>query len=167
MATAELAFSTKTTLIAKKQIDPIFAAIEKHRKALIAWMPHLSRESNAVGEEGRAASDAATPYLNAVEQALEKLGRTIPTTFAGVLAVLEYIDDVNCDRVLASEDRFHDGNGPLATNYQEWPDWERERDDVPAHSNGHRCGDTWTLKVMRNIHTALVNLKTIEIRGEA
>jgi hypothetical protein len=61
--------------------DPIFAAIERHRAARASWdaLPYDAKDA----ELNAAAHVAAKAFI--------ALGRTVPSTRAGVLADLEYI----------------------------------------------------------------------------
>ena len=143
-----------------KNADPIFAAIERHRTAYIAWMEPLSRESRSFGAEAQAARKAARPYARAVERSLEEMGKVIPTTMDGVTALLAYIDDVNCDRILPENARHRDDEGNcMGSSHLEWPDGERKRTDVGPNAAGFQPEETWPLRIMRNIHTAILNIQ--------
>lgn len=67
--------------------DPVFAAIEQYREAHAAWVAALALEESWFD---RAPGDAANA-------ALWKYLRTVPTTMAGVLASLDYVNIMSAD----------------------------------------------------------------------
>jgi hypothetical protein len=76
--------------------DPIFAAIEKHRVALAAFVATLNPVDEVLAElEGRevtqAAEDAYDVASEAQDVALDEFVQTAPHTIAGMRAMLEYV----------------------------------------------------------------------------
>jgi hypothetical protein len=88
-----------TVAAASTEPDPIFAAMEKHLAAmtnhtrLVTIRGDLGDgpESGKLGPQVSVADEAAY-------QAVIKLTETVPTTQAGILALLDYIDRVNMGR---------------------------------------------------------------------
>ncbi len=71
--------------------DPIFAAIEAHRKARAA----LNADCSRLDEEGTPQAEAKLSQLTEAEdRAIDSLVNTQPTTMEGVLAVLRYLAEV-------------------------------------------------------------------------
>lgn len=90
-------------------LDPVFAAIERHKSAWDAFDAACSLTDNALarqqGREVTKADEAAFERANVAEQeALDGLMSTSPTTLAGMRAALEYAkpDDDSCIRVVAT-----------------------------------------------------------------
>lgn len=67
--------------------DPIFAAIDRHRAALLAWLDAAKAADNR-----GAISGFAEAMANIENHAFAKLLSTTPTTLAGILALLRYIE---------------------------------------------------------------------------
>ena len=73
--------------------DPILAAINEHKAAYAAWLPHLILTSELDGADSRkdkfeAAAEA--PYWR-TKTALDDLSETMPTTLAGLVALADYL----------------------------------------------------------------------------
>lgn len=141
----------------RANIDPVFALIERHRSAVIAWQKPL--HDAAVVPYGTAENQRlekiARPFGIAVVEVEEALGEIIPTSMAGVLALIKHIDDVNLDRVVPAKNRL---SGNCGTDLHDWPD------DEYAHQSGKRRGrhrpmETWPFRVLRNIATALERIE--------
>ncbi len=77
--------------------DPIFATIETHKAAYKAWAEAVHVESELHHKDPR--MPAADKALRDATDACDDAGRTLatlrPTTIAGVLALLDYIDTFN------------------------------------------------------------------------
>lgn len=156
MAKAKKNCITKSHCGEGANADPVFAAIERHRSAYIAWLPYLAKESTASGEAHKKAVKAATPFSNAVDRAEKELGEIVPTSVEGVLALLDHIEATNADRIIPEEHRVQDEYARMMTDMHTWPDWERPRKDLPKNKNGFHPDDSWPFQVMRNIRSALV-----------
>jgi hypothetical protein len=94
--------------------DPIFAAIENHRKCDADFIEQCNLEAAAeeTGVKFAAASeeDRRTPeMIDAVDasiEARESLAKTAPTTLAGLVAYLDYVRDWSPDdELLFADDR--------------------------------------------------------------
>lgn len=143
--------NTKSIMNKKLKADPVFALIEKHRSAVIAWQKPLLDVSNA--DAGTAAykrfEKIESVALDAVESTAEALSEVIPNSMAGILALLDHIENVNTDRIIPPAMKKTLGAG-CATDFNEWPDWEK-----CPHPNARGRSETWSFRVMRNIATAL------------
>jgi hypothetical protein len=107
--------------LAAAEPDPIFTAIEAHRRRCDEyWTTHLADEEAEVPWDERHVADAA---LAAREESAIELLRTKPTSLAGAAALLEYMVEY--------EDRYDDqeivgfpGSEELAINETaRAPDW--------------------------------------------
>ncbi|UMY16638.1 hypothetical protein MMB17_18415 [Methylobacterium organophilum] len=73
--------------------DPAFAAIEIHKKAYAAWLPHFRTVSNLLITDPAytvAVNEAQAPE-RIESDAFENLCLTIPTTSAGIIALADYL----------------------------------------------------------------------------
>ena len=144
-AIAGLAIGVLVPAASAMPTDPIYAAIDSHRAA------HL-RESELCAiagdmtkmDSGKPAADAATSAASdAADDAAVALTNIRPTTLAGIVALLAYIDDFNCGRVGDSE------------HYQ-WPD-ELLDDDVKTR-RGRALEMPYAFWIMRNVQAALATI---------
>jgi hypothetical protein len=73
--------------------DPIYAAIEAHRRATTARYPilELMGSTRDGAPERWAMEEAHEKWANIEEKATVKLRKTQPTTIAGVIAVTAYV----------------------------------------------------------------------------
>jgi len=90
---------------AASEADPIFAAIERHKKAFSDYGDACKlTDTVAARNEGReiTANDEATfdAFSEAEEAALDDLLTLAPITRAGARAALEYIADMDADECL-------------------------------------------------------------------
>jgi hypothetical protein len=96
------------TAVSKTEVavDPIFAAIETHRAAFVASMGPCkiwnetvggTAEYDAIMEAARTADDVACEAANILTE-------LAPTTFAGVSALLDYVEDFNAHQVVLPDD---------------------------------------------------------------
>jgi hypothetical protein len=91
--------------------DPIFAAIEHHKAVAVAFVAVLDGVSKFQEDKGWADSPGIEEWrrreceaCDADGVAREKMLATIPTTFAGVLALLRYVDQEAEEKLLILED---------------------------------------------------------------
>jgi hypothetical protein len=93
-ATVSPALANTDRLVAKgRVIDPIFAAIDQHRSA---WA-ELSANCSALDEANTEETEREMDRLNtAINEAEDKFVDIVPTTIAGVVALLEYADHATC-----------------------------------------------------------------------
>ena len=95
------------------QVDPIFAAIEQHRLAFMemmaAWRVKggmvssefaLEHDAEAFAVAAKEAEDTTTEVAHAAARAL---GNILPTTIAGVTALLAYVDHFNAGGVAPAD----------------------------------------------------------------
>ena len=77
-------------------VDPIFAAIERHKAAWGAFVETVDPLDNVEGEQEGTKEEAAYMEANdAADEALEAFLATPPTTLAGLRAALEYVVEVD------------------------------------------------------------------------
>jgi hypothetical protein len=92
------ALAIPTVALTSTEVDPIFAAIEAHRRA---WTEN-ERECSKLDEATHAGDDQAKrrgrQLLEAVDATADALVDILPTTLAGVAALLEYAGDHAIDR---------------------------------------------------------------------
>lgn len=135
-----------TPALAAVTTDPIFAAIYAHRVSQEALHVACQVSGKLYGHEPEAdainaATAAAADYFETTTTALTDI---TPTTLAGVLALLAYIDDFNRGEVSGSE--------YLLWGYEEYGDETVKRVD------GRNLEMPWPFWVMRNIQSALLNI---------
>src|SRR5262245_7677084 len=122
-------------IVTAAEPDPIFAAIEAHRAAFLEWCrlgeiasrtvdfgpdycPAIHNPIHAAGREAQGASlDAAMELVN-----------TVPTTMAGVLALIEYVADFNEGKFGYEEGWKSSPDGWPATGYFEF-DFDAPEED--------------------------------------
>jgi hypothetical protein len=92
--------------LASTEPDPAFAAIDTHRQALLRKLAagrhnfHLEQR-----DKGKKEADAAQDLAFAAEDDAQwELANVVPTTFAGVLALFAYLDDLYAGGVALPED---------------------------------------------------------------
>lgn len=102
--------------------DPIFAAIERHRAAVLRWLEALEvygvmRRGDHGYEDARLKeSEAGDDQSEAAETLIE----TVPTTFAGILALTEYLAAYNAGGVKLSTRKG------LHSSVHDWPAIEED-----------------------------------------
>jgi hypothetical protein len=84
----------------KANTDPIFAKIEAHRAAVLAWQAagDISGKMLADDPAEDAATRATTKASGAEMRALRNLLKCRPTTIAGVVALLDHLGQGQCLR---------------------------------------------------------------------
>src|SRR5579864_2069349 len=83
-----------SALLAMAAPDPIYAAIERHKAAGAAWDEVVSVRANydeADDDETQRLQDAAAEAWEPCEQAAIDLLNTAPTTLAGIVTAIQYI----------------------------------------------------------------------------
>ncbi|HEV2542921.1 MAG TPA: hypothetical protein VGU70_09220 [Methylobacterium sp.] len=95
--------------------DPILAAISAHKAAYADWLPHLKATSEAIPgtEHNRACEAAAEAPRSHEDAAYETLIGTPPTTFAGLVALADYLPGAVLRNAVVDED--DDGLRALST----------------------------------------------------
>jgi hypothetical protein len=130
--------------------DPIFAAMKTHRAAFIREMETGDIKCNLEDgtPEHQAADAAETIASDALDDAEDGLLLTEPTTMAGVLALLAYVDDVFTQKIVHPTDpsNWH-------SSHTTWG--HRTDDDIVDLFDGEPIKLPFTFWIMRNIRTAL------------
>jgi hypothetical protein len=143
-----------TVAAASTEPDPIFAAMERH----LAAVTNHTRLVTIQGDLGDGPeADKLDPQVSeaneATYQAALKLTETVPTTQAGILALLDYIDRVNMGHL--------DGELSGATDDMEWP--RIVRPDVQYRKGTKLRRGKFEMEfafwILRNVNTALQNLQ--------
>lgn len=150
--------STLPQSTSASQIDPVFAVIERHKQALNAWFPKLDAVCRMHLEDpGFEAANRLSHSCDDVADEVEHefLG-LVPTTWAGVFALLKHIDDINRGEVGSLQP-----HGGCRTCYLQWPD-DAYTDGETKTADGSLLEQEWPFWVMRNIRVALENLRKEE-----
>lgn len=125
--------------------DPIFAAIEAHKAAHHRFSRALDVSASLYPSDPR--HDQAQELTGAAGEALESAGihltDVLPTSFAGVIALLSYVDDFNCGKIGHSEHYL-------------WPD--EIVDENVLDENGDHLALPFPFWIMRNVHRTLQGL---------
>jgi hypothetical protein len=108
-----------SVVVAEEESDPIFAAIEQYRVAYDAHGAALNAEYAATSEASRARADRLSAQAcDAAADAACNMCRTVPTTAAGVVALLDYVEeaeDGNLTRIIADDDEHRECGDLLLT----------------------------------------------------
>jgi hypothetical protein len=139
--------------IASIELDPIFATIAAHREAELRKM--RTGRVHFRTEWGTPEEDAAQVALSAAYEVLRDaecdLGNTLPTTLAGIIALLAYAEEYHVQAIELPEDPIqwhshHDFFGTLVD------------DEVRDRFNGEPIKLPLTFWIMRNVREALQTL---------
>lgn len=146
IAGASAAALCVTPVLAGIEADPIYAAIETHRASQQALHVACQVSGKLHGHEpeadaANAATVAASDYFDTATAALTDV---IPTTLAGVLALLVYIDEFNRG--------FH-----FHSEHHLWPSEEYGSDEV-LNVKGRALEMPFAFWIMRNVQHALQSL---------
>jgi len=88
------------TAIAVSPIDPVFAAIARHKAAWAAFLETVDPLDNVEGEQAGTKEELAyMEATTAADEALEAFLATPPTTLAGLRAALEYVIEIDSGRL--------------------------------------------------------------------
>lgn len=150
-----------TTSAAKA--DPVFAAIENHRAAYIAYAKTgdveattpswLGNDKTATNPAFTAAEAAHSPKADAEAEAACALASVVPTTMAGVTALLNYVHDFNHG---ALNESVGVPKG-WASNAQSWP-----ADLIPDEATEAKYPELQAIPfgiwVLENVREALANI---------
>ena len=131
------------------EIDPVFAAIEKNRRAYQMISQAVAVLSpmpvSDPGYEG--AYEATGVAWDVFDSSCEELLSIQPTTMPGVLALLGYIDEFNLGRAGPGTDRDH-------SDAEQWPD-HTYQDETVRLPNGGALSMRWPYWILRNVHLSL------------
>lgn len=159
VAIASAAAIPSPSIAATGPDDPIFAAIERHRRAVLDWMLSLKIQSDL--EEKIPANrwqkdrrwiaacqqyDAASDERNGATSALLEI---VPTSRLGVIALFDYVDEVVRGGV-----RISDTNCSGA-----WLFPERLVDDAITDHRGKPVEMPFSYWIMRNVRAGLISLE--------
>jgi hypothetical protein len=125
--------------------DPIFAAIEAHKAAYHRFSQAVDISGSLYHTDPRyeEAEKATTDASGALESAAIHLTNILPTSFAGVIALLSYVDDFNLGKMGHSE-------------YYLWPD--ELTDETVLDESGRHLSLPFPYWIMRNVHKTLQDL---------
>jgi hypothetical protein len=131
--------------------DPIFAAIEKHRALYIESLK--ARKIYSVcsfDDPTEPEKDAAVQATwCAVDDAGTDLTEVEPTTLAGVIALLLYVQDFNGGKIDLPETRGLDRTDRWKSEPVEWPTIREEDDPSDSGTN------MFAFDLLANVHEAL------------
>jgi hypothetical protein len=134
--------------------DRIFAAIEAHRNSIIEMFraDRAYFDLNCNTPEYAAAVAAARPFSDAHTDRENELVATTPTSMAGVLALVAYIDDLYACKVALPEEptQWYTNPGMFSEGW--------ELDEVVWPHNGKPLNMPMIFWIMRNVREALENL---------
>jgi hypothetical protein len=174
VSTSAVATATPVAMakcIVTEQPDPILAVLDQHRSAYIAWLrilkeedmleeelPKDKRRSKCIcGEMELHETDDPRWIANLrnyeetwsrVEAAAVAMTNVVPTTMAGILSMLAYIDEFNRGHVRLSCDRN------CGSEHYQWPEELVDDDVLTAHFR-KPLTMPWPYWVMRNVQAAL------------
>jgi hypothetical protein len=145
------ALALPTIALASAGPDPAFAAIDAHRELFVRLMVAARHDSYLErGDEGKEEAEAAgTLARTAEDDARWELANVLPTTFAGVLALLAYLDD------------FYTGAFVHPDDPQNWYSCEEDwlstfaDEDIVDKFSGEPIRLPLIFWITRNIRTAL------------
>jgi hypothetical protein len=150
-ATAALpALAIPVVALGSADLDPIFAAIAAHREAFMHKMRACRVTVHAEDDtpEQEAAWEAEDAGRDILDQAKTDLGTTQPSTMAGVIALLTYMDDFHVQAFELPEDptQWHSEQQELGTLVDE---------SILDKFNGRPIELSLNFWVMRNVRAAL------------
>jgi hypothetical protein len=149
-----------STFAAASEPDPVFATVAAHREAFVEHMRAARLDGKLMRSDPRAEATGAA--LDAADEALE--GATLgllevaPTTMAGVLALLRYLEEFQEQAIELPEDPrgWHSGDhDALLTETYEHP-------NLGDKFNGEPLELPFTYWVMQNVRTALQSLAAVQ-----
>jgi hypothetical protein len=162
LAIDEAVARPKTTAASKShQTDPIFAAIERHRRLYLKQMAsgQIAFHLHVGTPVHEAAAAKHKREDDACDSAAIALTTIQPTTLAGVLALMDYAAAFNTGRLFLPND---------PEEWRSWPgDWPGDRHPALNDETVLRAIDSdepfaWFL--MRNIRNALADLQDATVR---
>jgi hypothetical protein len=105
--------------------DPVFGAIERHRAAFLAYLSaaRVSMSTNDDAPEYRARDDATDDAYAAENAAAQMLAATVPTSIAGIVALIAYVDEFNAGGVALPDDPKD-----WYSTAQNWPLFDEENE---------------------------------------
>jgi hypothetical protein len=161
VSTASLAAATKVIApsIAKAESavsggDPIFAAIAAHREAFMLTLKAIKVRVplHPRAPEAQAADAAVSAAHDVLAEAEIALIAIQPTTMAGVIALLDYIDDFHTQAIVLPEDpkNYHSEVSFLSDGLQD--------DRLINRFNGEPIELPFNFWIMNNVREALQTL---------
>jgi hypothetical protein len=145
---------------AASEPDPVFATVAAHREAFVEHMRAARLDGKLMRSDPRA--EATWAALDAADEAYQeatwKLSEVVPTTMAGVVALLRYLEEFQEQAIELPEDPrgWHSGDhDALLTETYEHP-------NLVDKFNGEPLELPFVYWVMLNVRTALQSLVTVQ-----
>jgi hypothetical protein len=139
--------------------DPVFAIIDAHRTALLSAMRATKIICETPNDQRTKEGDLAEDRADAAErEATWELIGVVPTTFAGVFGLMEYVDELHIGKIALPEEpnqwfvAWDDGGRLKACTFED------ADDKLVSPFNGEPLDLPLTFWVMRNVQTALRSL---------
>jgi hypothetical protein len=136
--------------------DPIFALIEAHRESLIRQL-RTAREGFDIpySDPAREAADEVDAQTWKIRQAagMTLIG-TRPTTFAGIVALLAYADDLHIGTVALPE-----APSDWYINAEQLGSWDDEH--IVDNNNGEPIELPFAFWIMRNVRAAIEQMASV------
>jgi hypothetical protein len=145
---------------AASEPDPVFATVAAHREAFVEHMRAARLDGKLMRSYPGAEATAAA--LDAADEALEgatlELSEVVPTTMAGVVALLRYLEEFQEQAIELPEAprQWHSGDHDalLAETY--------EHPNLVDKFNGEPLELPFVYWVMQNVRTALQSFVTVQ-----
>jgi hypothetical protein len=138
--------------------DPVFAAIAAHRQAYVGYLKAAAREheNNYDGAALKAALAAASEAEGSTEQ---ELAGVVPTTMAGVIALLRYCEEFEEQALALPEDpkNWHSGDPDCASLLNV----RLEHATLLDKGSGEPLAPPIAYWIMRNVREALQSVGAI------
>jgi hypothetical protein len=149
-----------STFAAASEPDQVFATVAAHRGAFVEYMRAARLDGKLMrSDPGAEATGAALDAADEVyQEATWKLSEVVPTTMAGVVALLRYLEEFQEQAFELPEDPrgWHSGDhDALLTETYEHP-------NLVDKFNGEPLELPFTYWVMQNVRTALQSLVTVQ-----
>ena len=146
--------------VAASEPDPVFAMVAAHREAFVEHMRAARLDGKLMrSDPGAEATGAALDAADEVyQEATWKLSEVVPTTMAGVVALLRYLEEFQEQAIELPEDPrgWHSGDhDALLTETYEHP-------NLVDKFNGEPLELPFVYWVMLNVRTALQSLVTVQ-----
>jgi hypothetical protein len=138
--------------------DPVFAAIAAHRQAYLEMMrAGANCDSWNASADLEEAADAAREIESETER---ELAAVVPTTMAGVIALLRYCEEHEEQRVVLPEDpkNWHSGDPDCASLLRA----TFEHETLLDKGNGEPLAPPMAYWIMQNVREALQSLAAVQ-----
>ena len=147
-------------LLTASEPDPVFATVAAHREAFVEHMRAARLDGKLMRSDPRAeATGAALDAADEVyQEATLELSEVVPTTMAGVVALLRYLEEFQEQAIELPEAprQWHSGDhDALLTETYEHP-------NLVDKFNGEPLELPFVYWVMQNVRTALQSLVAVQ-----